>query len=167
MEAYRINIVGLSNKVHRFEYEIGDRFFGQYGNDLVQRGSFKVSVLIDKHETFLEARFHIRGVAELICDRSLEPFDYPIEVEKMIVFKYGDENKEMSDEIMLIHRDTVSLELGQYIYEFISLAVPMKKLHPRFNEDDSDDGKIIYRSEAENENKEEIDPRWEKLKKLK
>lgn len=78
---------------------------------------------------------------------------------------------------MLIHRDTVSLELGQFIYEFISLTVPMKKLHPRFTEDEEDEdeesetGKIVYSSSSNEENDREddddIDPRWEKLKKLK
>ena len=74
---------------------------------------------------------------------------------------------------MTISRDTVSLELGQYIYEFIALAIPLKKLHPRFQEeaDEGDaEGKIVYSSSAEpteTKNGEEIDPRWNILKKLK
>jgi uncharacterized metal-binding protein YceD (DUF177 family) len=72
----------------------------------------------------------------------------------------------------MIHRDSDSLELGQYIYEFINLEVPMKKLHPRYagEEDDDSEGKIIYSSgdqKGADENGEDIDPRWEKLKKLK
>ena len=48
------------------------------------------------------------------------------------MFKYGDKDEEITDEIMIIHRDTATLELGQYIYEFIALAIPLKKLHPKF-----------------------------------
>ncbi|HEX5168528.1 MAG TPA: DUF177 domain-containing protein [Cyclobacteriaceae bacterium] len=174
MEAYRVNIVGLSNKVHHFDYELGDDFFEHYGSDLISKGSFIVKVMINKHETFLEVNFEIAGTAKLICDRSLEEFDYPIKTKKMVVFKYGDEDQEISEEIIMIQRDTVSLELGQFIYEFIGLAVPMKKLHPRFdgeddNNDDDDAGRIIYSSDSGtgNDTQDEIDPRWEKLKKLK
>ncbi len=177
VDAFRVNIVGLSNTIHHFDYELGDEFFKRYGTDLISRGSFVVNVTINKHETFLEVDFDIKGTARLICDRSLDEFDYPIETHKMVVFKFGDEDREITEEIMLIHRDTVSLELGQFIYEFISLTVPMKKLHPRFTDDEEDEdeesetGKIVYSSSSNEENDREddddIDPRWEKLKKLK
>jgi uncharacterized metal-binding protein YceD (DUF177 family) len=172
VEGYRINIVGLSNKIHQFEYEIGDEFFARFGSDLISRGSFRVDVEVNKHETFLEVTFDIEGNAVLVCDRSLEEFEYPIKTKNMMVFKYGDEDREITEEVVMIQRDTPSLELGQLIYEFISLAVPMKRLHPRFaSEQDSDspeEGKIVYTSAEEKNNKEEeVDPRWEKLKKLK
>ena len=169
VEAYRVNIVGLSNKVHLFQYDIGDAFFAKYGQDLVSAGAFNVEVALNKHETFIEATFSIKGKAQLVCDRSLDTFDYPVDTTKMVVFKYGEETREVSDEIVLIHRDTVSLELGQFIYEFIALAIPMKKLHPRYNaENEAEAGGIVYSSEREEDRQEEdIDPRWEKLKKLK
>lgn len=175
MENFRVNIVGLSNKVHHFEYTFGDEFFKRFGENLISKGSFRADLAINKHETFLEVDFDIKGTARLICDRSLEEFDYPISIHRMVVFKYGDEDREITEEIMLIHRDTVSLELGQFIYEFLALAVPMKKLHPRFEEEneeseqsDEENGKIIYSSAADEEEKDETtDPRWDKLKKLK
>jgi uncharacterized metal-binding protein YceD (DUF177 family) len=96
-----------------------------------------------------------------------------VDAEKKLVFKYGDTDQELSDEIIMIHRDTDTLELGQYIFEFITLEIPIKKLHPRFqDEEESDDfaeGKIIYTSKpsGDDNNGEDIDPRWEILKKLK
>lgn len=171
--AYTVNIIGLSNKIHHFQYEIGDEFFKQYGTGLVSEGVFTVEVTLDKRETFIEARFVVKGQAKLICDRSLDPFQHPIKADKKVVFKYGDANEELSDEIVMIHRDSDSLELGQYIYEFIALEIPIKKLHPRNagELDDEAEGKIIYTSgpssDGEKGEDEEIDPRWEKLKKLK
>ena len=123
------------------------------------------------HETFIETDFKISGAAHLICDRSLEPFDFPIESKNKIVFKYGNEHQEITDEIITIPRDTATLELGQYIYEFIALAIPLKKVHPKFQDDaeDESEGKIVYTSEATEEKKDEedTDPRWNILKKLK
>lgn len=175
--AYSVNIIGLSNKLHHFEYEFDDDFFRKYGTGVVSQGRFKAEVALNKHETFLEADFKIKGTARLTCDRSLEEFDYPIWTTRKVLFKYGEADEEISDEIVMIHRDTVALELGQYIYEFIALAVPMKKLHPRFvqeenQDDDSSEGKIVYSSEKSDQpdsddNDDNIDPRWNILKKLK
>lgn len=173
MGAYSINIVGLSNKVHHFNFELGGEFFRKYGSDLVSTGNFRVDVMLDKHETFIETDFKIQGTVTLTCDRSLEPFDYSIDTTRRMLFKYGEKDEEITDEIMTISRDTVSLELGQFIYEFIALAIPLKKLHPRFQDeaDEGDaEGKIVYSSSdepTETKNGEEIDPRWNILKKLK
>jgi uncharacterized protein len=174
LRAFNVNIIGLSNKVHEFQYEFGDEFFEAYGKGLVSKGRFKADVVLDKHETFIEATFNVTGQANLICDRSLDPFDYPVNFKKKIVFKYGDKDEEISDEIIIIHRDTDTLEIGQYIYEFIGLQIPIKKLHPRYQQeediDDNAEGKIIYTAgdtSHDPESDEDIDPRWEKLKKLK
>lgn len=174
MGAYSVNIVGLSIKLHHFDFEIGDKFFRQYGSDLIQAGTFDVKVALDKHETFIETEFDINGVAQLTCDRSLETFDYPIKKHHKLMFKFGDTDEELSDEIVMIHRDTATLELGQYIYEFIALAVPMKRLHPRFKDEEEQqedaEGKIVYSSGADtgsDKKEDDIDPRWDILKKLK
>ena len=173
LKAFNINIIGLSNKVHHFDYQFGDEFFVHYGTGLIEKGRFEAAVELDKHETFIQASFIIKGSAKLICDRSLDPFDYPIEFEKNIMFKYGDSNQELSDEIVMIHRDSDSLELGQYIYEFIGLEIPIKKLHPRYLDElegDNTEGKLIYSSgetSHDRDSDDDIDPRWEKLKKLK
>jgi uncharacterized protein len=170
MERYRIHIIGLSISVHHFTFKVDDEFFKKYDTGLVSEGSFTVDVALDKRETFLETTFSIKGSAKLVCDRSLDPFDYPINISPKIIFKYGDEDKEVSEDVVMIHHGTETLELGQFIYEFIALAIPMKKLHPRFqNEDENnEEGTIVYTSEKEEEKNEneDIDPRWEMLKKL-
>jgi uncharacterized protein len=173
MKDFKINIIGLSSKDHQFDFHIGEEFFRHYGNGIVSEGDLDVVVTLDKRETMIEARFEINGKVKLICDRSLDPFQHPLKIDKHMIFKFGDADEELSDEIIMIHRDSDHLELGQYIYEFIALAVPMKKLHPRYEGEldleDEAEGKIIYTSGSDSEGGDEgdIDPRWEQLKKLK
>ena len=166
MKGFGINIIGLSNTVHQFDFEFGDEFFRHYGSDLVSAGTFRADVALNKHETFIEADFSIKGKLQLTCDRSLELFDYPVNINSKIVFKFGDHDEEITEEIVMIHRDTATLEIGQYIYEFIGLAVPLKKLHPKFGQEESEDG-IIYTSGETADEEKEVDPRWDILKKLK
>jgi uncharacterized protein len=171
LQEYKVNIVGLSQKAHEFEFELGDAFFDQYGKELLEKGHFKANVILAKSETMIEGHFRIVGFAGLICDRSLEPFDHPMDIDQRILFKYGQEDKELSDEIVLIARDRVALDIGQYMYELIAVNIPMKRLHPKFQQSDLEESEIqlVYSSTAEEKenNEDAIDPRWEKLKKLK
>ena len=164
---FSVNILGLSKSVHHFDFQLDEDFFKKYGQDLVTKGEFNTRVSLDKRETFIEADFKIEGNAHLVCDRSLDEFDYPISIARKIVFKYGEEPQEVSDEIIIITADQDKLDLGQLMYEFIALQIPMKKLHPRFSDDENKEG-LVYTSITDTEDSEEkIDPRWEKLKKLK
>lgn len=171
MKAFRVNIIGLSLKAHHFDFQLGDAFFKEYGADQVAGGEFGVTVALDKKETFIEADFSLKGHVGLVCDRSLEPFDLPLDIQKRIVFKYGEEETELSDEIIVIRHDREFLDVGQYFYEFIVLEIPMKRLHPKFREAADDDdtvGKMIYTSSPDPDSGDDaIDPRWEQLKKLK
>jgi uncharacterized metal-binding protein YceD (DUF177 family) len=85
-----------------------------------------------------------------------------------MIFKFGEAAEEVSDEITIISQDLQQLDVGQFIYEYIVLEVPMKKIHPRYQsdneEDENEEGKLIYQSEK---SEDVIDPRWEVLKKLK
>lgn len=162
---FNVNILGLSKSVHPFDFQLEEDFFRKYGQEVVANGKFTAQVSLDKRETFIEADFKINGTAHLVCDRSLDEFDYPLSISKRVVFKYGEVPQEISDEIIIITQDQVQLDLGQLMYEFIALQIPMKKLHPRFRGDENKEG-LVYTSPAE-ESEEKIDPRWEVLKKLK
>lgn len=166
---FSVNILGLSKGVHQFEFQLGEDFFKKYGQEVVAKGKLSSVVVLDKKETFIEADFKIEGDAFLVCDRSLDEFDFPFSISRKIVFKYGDEPKEVSDEIIIITHDQQKLDVGQLMYEFIVLEIPIKKLHPRFQQEaeDETEGKIIYTSSTGESDEEVIDPRWEKLKKLK
>jgi uncharacterized protein len=170
LKDFSVNILGLSQKIHHFSFHLDDAFFGAYQNPLCTSGNCEAHLALDKHETFIDAQFQIRGTVDLVCDRSLEPFAFPIALNEKIIFKYGEEEGELSDEIVIITRDRVGINIGQYLHEFITLAIPMKRLHPRFDEEVDDfttEGQVVYTSfGAEEDPEKAMDPRWEQLKKV-
>lgn len=161
MEDFEIPIARLSKKKHEYRFSAGESFFVRYGQQILTAGNFEAEVVLDKHDAFIDVQFLIRGEAPLACDRSLEVFQQPFHIDKKVVFKYGAEEKEVSEDVVIITPHREKLDLGQYIYEFIILAIPAKRLHPRFEREDVDE--FVYLSGE----KKEIDPRWETLKKLK
>lgn len=162
-----INIASLRNETYEFQFHIDKTFFENFGKELVEDGNLDVRLTLTKHESFLETSFKIAGSVKLICDRSLDEFDYPLDLSNPVIFKFAEEAEEISEEVIHLRRDADVLNAGQYIYDMIGSALPLKRLHPRFKEEDeeNEEGKIIYSSSTQKE--ETIDPRWEKLKKLK
>jgi uncharacterized protein len=178
LKDFDIEVFSIKDNTHlRYDFELDDSFFTLFEDSLIQKGSLHVEVDIEKTALLIRSSFKIDGTVELICDRTLDPFEYPIHSENPILFKYAEEEGEITEEIVGIKRETVKINVAQYIYEFIGLEVPIKKLHPRFEEEDQDvnDNTLIYStgsSEEDKNNKDAadgdiIDPRWLALKTLK
>ncbi|MCU0431604.1 MAG: DUF177 domain-containing protein [Cytophagaceae bacterium] len=170
LKEFDIDIIRLSNGNYEYDFELGHSFFAQFPNSILDRGALKAKVQLEKNERLLMCVFLIKGTVTLVCDRSLEEFEEELSFKEKLAFKYGEEWKELSDEIIQIPYDTQKLNVAQYIFEFIGLQIPIKKLHPRFRneEDEMGETKLIYKSDLlEDEDKFNIDPRWEALKKIK
>lgn len=174
LDKFNIDIFKLSNGAHDYQFEIDNAFFEAFENSIVQKGRGKVDVVLNKSETLIELTFDIAVTTELECDRSLDMFDYPIHTRNTMILKFGEEEEEINEEIAIIRRDRQRINLAQYIYEFIGLSIPMKKLHPRYTDENESDELIYTSDEASGEapkkeasdNDDDIDPRWQKLKNL-
>ncbi|WP_041343025.1 YceD family protein [Runella slithyformis] len=175
---YDIGIYGLKDKQYVYNFESGPEFFRELEQDLIENGHFKTHLTIDKSATMLILTFSIEGVVELVCDRSLELFEEPIDLTEKLILKFGDHDEILAEDIELIRHETVRINVAQYIFDFIALSLPMKKLHPRFRTDDEegdeDEGLLVYQSGDEAESTQEnssddgeVDPRWAALQKLK
>ncbi len=144
-------------------------FFKYFEMDSIQNGAFEAIIEVAKSETMLNLTFEIKGTLNLICDRSLDEFDFPFATYDTIILKLGDHDEELADGIRIINRTSQQINVAQDIYELISLAVPMKKLHPRFiDTDDTDaEGFVVYSTNIEEQKEEKtVDPRWAALKNL-
>lgn len=178
LRPFDIEIQTLKFKRHEFEYDIDASFFTHFERSPVENGTFKVKLTLDKSETMLQLKFHIKGAAEFACDRTSELFDHPIDVTNRLILKFGEADEELSDEIEIISRGTQHVNVAQYIYEFIGLAVPMKKIHPRLADEqyeENEEGILVYRSAGEedaegddegDDDEGDVDPRWQILKNL-
>jgi len=170
---FDIEIVKLNEGTHEFDYTLDDTFFGLFTDNLVEKGQIKATLKLVRSYTMMECSFHYTGEIELICDRSLEPFQYPINAKFHLIFKFGDAYAELSDEIVVIDRSLPKINIASYLNEFIGLSVPLKKLHPKFKEEDEaqEDDYLVYTTKKESEEEDDpndfVDPRWLALNKLK
>ncbi len=168
LREYDIAIFNLSEKKHRYDFKISDSFFESFESELVEKGKADVLVNLEKSTRHIQMDFSISGSVELSCDRSLDTFDYPVSLEETIIFKYADTFEEIDENLINIPFDYQKINVAQYIYDFISLSIPMKRLHPRFEDTDEELTVFSTKREGEEEQQEEgsIDPRWKELEKL-
>ena len=122
---------------------------------------------------FIRVNFTVWSDVELQCDRSLDHFDMPVEAEYEVVFKV-DVQEETEDEEGAVRRfdfSTNTLNIEEEVRDTIMLQVPIKKLHPRYLDEEGKpkdfETKSFGEVDVEEEQSEIADPRWEKLKQLK
>jgi uncharacterized metal-binding protein YceD (DUF177 family) len=172
LKEFTIPFVGLKQGRHQFEYEIDNKFFEHFEYDEFNSADIKVDVLLDKKSTMMEFTFNASGTVNVYCDLTNEPYDQPIDSELFLVVKFGEEYNDENEDLLILPHGEFEVNVQQYIYELIVLAVPSKRVHPGVL-DGSLKSEVLEkleqlspREKEEIKAEEDIDPRWDKLKNL-
>ncbi|MFD1062625.1 YceD family protein [Winogradskyella litorisediminis] len=173
LKAYTIPFVGLKKGKHHFDYQIDKTFFLEFDYDEFNAANVNIDLFFDKKSTFLELEFKAEGFVNVNCDVTNEPFDLKIKDAFKLVIKFGEAYNDDNEEILIIPHGEYQINVAQYIYELIVLALPAKKVHPGI-EDGTLQSDILKKLEelspeegkTEENNTEDTDPRWDTLKKL-
>ena len=160
---FDIKIQSLSNNEHKFRFEFNQDlfdFFSQENEIINTNGICEVSLI--KSDLMLDVKFSIDGQTDLICDRTLKKFTYSLNSDKKILFKFGEEDQELSEEMVVIDRNKSKINMGKFIYEFFILELPVKRLHPSVKNEDNIDNFVFTTKKTK-----DTDPRLDPLNKLK
>ncbi|HEY4784705.1 MAG TPA: DUF177 domain-containing protein [Bacteroidales bacterium] len=160
---------GLKVGKHSFVYDIDDKFFDDYEESEITQGKVHVVVDLDKKTNLLELQFELSGNVMVTCDRCLDEFEMPIAYNAELFVKFGDISEEQTDEIIVLSHNEFELDVAQYIYEFVHLSLPYKRVHPADSKGRSTCNKEMLKKLNEyiiRENDENNDPRWDDLKNL-
>ena len=157
LNTFKIDIFRLENKQYLHEFEGNDDFFEVLDQELIQKGNFKATVVLNKNETMIQMMYKITGSVELTCDRSLDLFDFPVDITQKMILKFSDHNEEITEELVLIDRNTQYINVAQDIFDFIGLQIPIKKLHPRFIKDEVTYDSLMKKFEDEYIDEDDLD----------
>lgn len=129
---YKIPLRSLSDGKHEFNYQLDNKYFSLLNDDSldVRKGNFNVSVSVKKTSTTFELNFSIQGQAFVPCDRCLDEMTMEVDTKNRIIVKFGAEYSEESDEIVIIPEEDGEINIAWFLYEFIALSLPIKKVHP-------------------------------------
>jgi uncharacterized protein len=127
LQEFSIPIIGLTQHNYQFDYQLDKSFFESFEEPLITDGVFKVRVELEKRATMMIFLFSFEGKAVTECDRCLATIHLPLSDQQQLIVKYSEEEKEGDDELIYVHPETASLNIAQYIYEYICLAMPLHK----------------------------------------
>jgi uncharacterized protein len=165
---FTIPVSGIKEGHRTFGFEIDKEFFDQFEESEIKDGELIAVAEIEKNSTHLDLDIKISGKVRVCCDRCLEMFDHPVECENRLLIKFGHKADENDPEIIILPRDEHELDLKQYLYEFIHLALPIRRIHPDNADGISTCDPVMLQKLKEHlvEEATSIDPRWDELKKL-
>jgi len=171
---FEIAFVGLKPGLHHFEYQIDDKFFAQYESQDFTNCKATVKLELDKKNSFMLLKFDIDGSADLNCDRCGNPLTLQLWEEFNVMVKLVDNPEEMNEQeedpdVYYISRGESHLHLADWIYEFISLSIPMQKKCAEDEKGNStcNEEVLAKLSQAENLSNTEANPMWKALNKFK
>jgi len=171
LKEFLIPFAGLKLGKHQFDYQLDNTFFKHFDYDEFNDASIKVNIVLEKKTTMLELDFKHKGTVNVPCDVSGEEFDLPIKGKFKLLVKFGDEFNDENEELLILPHGEFQFSVAQYIYETIVLSIPLRRVHPGIK--DGSLTEVIQKLESlapkegkAEEQKDDIDPRWENLKKL-
>jgi uncharacterized metal-binding protein YceD (DUF177 family) len=165
---YTIPLGGLKEGRHTIDFEIDKEFFEQFEESEVKEGRLIADIVMDKRSSHLDLAIRISGNVRICCDRCLEMFFHPVVCENRLLVKFGKTIEDIDPDILSLPVGENELDLQQHIYEFILLALPIKRVHPNDADGNStcDPEMLKKLDELIVEEDTEVDPRWNELKKL-
>ena len=130
---FDIPFVGLKPGVHEYQYEIDDKFFVDFQQPEFSNCHSTIKLALEKNSSFMMLRFEVGGVVDVSCDRCGNPLTMDLWDEFNIIVKLVDNPVEMNEneedpDVFYIARTESHLHLGEWIYEFITLSIPMQRM---------------------------------------
>ena len=186
-DKYKIDLKGMQVDSVKYEFALDNLYFAHIDGPEVQKGKVNVELTVKRTSRAFELGFQTDGIVWVPCDRCLDEMEQPVSSSDKLLVKFGQEYAEEGDNLIVIPEDEGVINVAWFIYEFIALAIPMKHVHApgkcnkamtgklskhirtNASEEDGDDtfdtGADVTVEEEENV-EEQIDPRWNELKKI-
>ena len=150
--------------MHNFSFEIGNTFFDDFPFSIIEKGSISVDLSLDKKDTLMVGTYNVSGTVLTNCATCNELFDASINGEMKIYYKFGYENEE-DENLIVLPPEAYKIEPAQQIYELITVSL---NTNPRHKDGECDEEvlSLLNSYQRRADKNEENDPRWDKLNKL-
>jgi uncharacterized metal-binding protein YceD (DUF177 family) len=185
-DLYKIALKDLNSKTSVFEYKLDNAFFEKIDDPEIRRGKVNAVVTVTKTGGAFELDFELEGNVQVPCNRCLDDMEQAISHKSKFTVKLGKEFAEEKNNVIIVPETEGEINIAWFLFEFIALSIPIKhvhapgkcnkgmmtKLRKHSVKEEGDnfgfDVEEMPESDMETNSQEEnIDPRWNELKKLK
>lgn len=171
VDSYIVRLSGLGEGEHDFSFKLDRDFLTSFDQTDIEHGEVHAAVILEKSAGSMVLCFHLEGNVEVVCDRCLDRFMIPIRSDQQLILKRGEKPGEIEDDVVVIGIEEHEINVRQYLFEFLILALPVRRVHPVDEKGLSGcNPEMIEKLEAhqdqEDSRKEGTDPRWDALKEI-
>jgi len=170
---HTIQFSGLKEGQHQFTFELGDAFFAATGMEEYELGGqVRATVTLDKSEHLLVTAIHVEGHANMPCDHCNAPLRQAVKGDQRQIFQLTGETGADDEELVGLSADAHEVNLTHYLFECISLSLPIRHVHPEGQCDPAAEAalgrvRVDQPGEQQADDEPAPDPRWDALKALK
>ena len=185
-DKYKIDLKGMQADSVTYEFVLDNLYFSYIDAPEIQKGKVNVVLTVKRTSRAFELNFQTDGMVWVPCDRCLDEMELSVSSTDKLMVKFGQAYAEEGDNLIIIPEEEGEINVAWFIYEFVVLTILMKHVHApgkcnkamtsklnkhlRTNSNDEDGDESTYEPEAdvvvEEDAEEQIDPRWNELKKI-
>lgn len=173
LENFEINLKAIELDDIDFSYSLDDIFFTDVEAQDIVGGQVNAYVHVKRKTACFELHLHINGNVTIQCDRCLDDMNQPVEADSILKVKFGSSYVDNGDDLIIVPEEDGKINVAWFLYEIIALSIPIQHTHAP-GECNADMMKILKEHSSQNlnddsevvENGNEMDPRWNELKKL-
>jgi len=170
LDKFKIDLKALDEGTNVLTFRLDDRFFEDVEGPEVKQGDVDATLTIRKSANdIFELHFHTKGVITVACTRCLDDMELPVETDNSMTAKFGSDYAE-DDDLVTVQEDTGILDVAWFFYEQIALNIPIQHVHETGKCNAAMIDALNEHSAArssDGEQSDNVDPRWEALRKLK
>lgn len=131
---FLIPLNGLAPGKTAFDWSADKEFFSSFGNEEILDADVTVKAVVEKAGAYLGIDVELDGYLVVACDRCLADLEIPISPRVALSVKFhGAENAgadtEGDREVICVPEGNTELDLGQIIYDYACLAMPLQRVH--------------------------------------
>lgn len=126
---YDLLLRNLSEGESTFEFLLNDKFFTIIDDEQVRKGKVAVVVFVKRVGNSFELKFKLEGSIQIPCDRCLDEMTLPVELNELLIVRFGTEYGEEGDNIIIIPEQDGVLNVAWFMFEFLALSIPIKHVH--------------------------------------
>lgn len=166
--AYKIDLKGQEDAVAAYQWLVDSDFFAALDVEDIHNGHVAVDLSVTKVSGEYDLSFRMKGDVSVPCDRCLDDMSIDIDTGGELKVRLGADFADDGD-VVVVPELEGTINVSWYIYEFISLAVPLKHVHApgKCNREMSEQLEKHIVSDVENSEVDgQVDSRWAELEKL-
>lgn len=175
-----IDVALLKEGVYEYKYLLDDIFFQCFKQSIIQKARLNAYVQLKKSHYGIDTKLYIEGEVIVPCDMCGEDFSVSVQAKDEVIYRYKENYSEQErekleekeeKELRWISVLDKNINTGQELYEIAHIELPMR-LRPAQKDGvcivckKNPDEWLKKIGKSENDT-EEIDPRWNELKKFK